>query len=290
MFRLLVCFFVFSGAAHAQSLDDILDRARRYVAAYEEDFGTLIGEEEYVQTATWQAQSTGGSVIGSGRGGAAPSSAGRRQQRRLSSDFLLVRIGPTWYGVRNVLRVDGLRTEARENSFSAILAKSPDALAEQLDAIYVDNARYNIGDFQRTFNIPTFPLTILRDENFQRFVFEPGGDKEIDKVQVREVKFSEARRPTLVRGPSGEERFSHGSLWIDPASGRILKTEITVDGKTGSTSFKASMIVEYESSTKLGLLVPRTMQERYDTDSHYITCLATYSKFGRFEVTVDAKD
>src|SRR5262245_61148901 len=114
----------------------ILQRTRAYVESYEEKLGTLIGEEDYVQTATWN--------------GSPASRRDRIEQRRLSSDFLLVRVGETWLGVRNVLQVNRRPVDGGQAGFNGILDGTPDAIAQRFKQTYESNSRYNLGDFVRT--------------------------------------------------------------------------------------------------------------------------------------------
>jgi hypothetical protein len=44
--------------------------------------------------------------------------------------------------------------------------------------------------------------------------------------------------------------------------------------------------VTYKLSSKLNMLVPDTMEERYDSEFHRVDATATYSNFRRFETEV----
>ena len=64
-------------------LIDLLQRATEYVAQYEAELGNLIGSEEYLQNAVWLAPSQRGAPM-----------VAKRLQRRVSSDFLIIQVGP----------------------------------------------------------------------------------------------------------------------------------------------------------------------------------------------------
>jgi hypothetical protein len=204
----------------------------------------------------------------------------------MSSDFLLMRIGPAWVGVRNVLRVDGRPAETKTTDFAKAFTGSRDSAIAQINAVLEDNARYNIGDIGRTINVPTFPITMLRPDVFHRFSFEKSREVNIGGVKTWELRFAETSHPTLVRGFDGEDQDEHGRVWIDPETGKVLKTETIIDGKGAGHPFQATVTVIYEVNAKLGILVPATMQERYRNSFHSIDCLAKYSNFHRFEVDV----
>jgi hypothetical protein len=98
------------------------------------------------------------------------------------------------------------------------------------------------------------------------------------------VNFREIRGPTLVKDGNGRDQFSHGTLWIEPLSGRVIKTEVSVPS-LGFPVFRARTIVTYAENTALRMLVPATMDEHYDSDTgHRLDCHAEYFDFHRFEV------
>jgi hypothetical protein len=252
------------------SLKVILERAGKYVAAYEEQLGAIIGEEDYVQDAEWTKR-----PIGS-----------RTAHRHMNSDFLLVRVGSTWVGVRDVKQVDQQGVSNQPADFTKALEGSMDTVVRRLKTILIDNARYNIGDLARTINVPTFSLTVLHPADMQHFSFKKGPATKIGDVTSREIRFDEVVRPTLVRGLNGEDEPQHGTLWIDPQTGKVLKTEVVINGKSGKNAFEAAITVTFTFNPKVGMLVPATMQERYKAPNHFIECLAKYSNFHRFEVDV----
>ena len=266
----LVC--LLTVAVHAQNaprlqpvdLGMVLERAETYVSEYEQQLGMIIGEENYVQNATWMTRGF-------------PNSVAQRQQRRLRSDFLLLPILEQWYGVRNVLRVDGLPVEA-----PATFPESP----EEIIANRTD-AQHNIGEFARTFNVPTFALTLLRPDNINRFSFEKRDEDRIDDVNTWEIEFSETVSPTVVRGSNGDDRFATGRFWISPESGEVLRTELVFDVDSDEGRYEARIRVQYEANALLGLLVPDTMDEHYDSRFHSVDARADYSNFKRFSVRVE---
>ena len=278
----LICFTVAAdaGPQGVPDLKTVIERAQNYVKAYQEQLGTLIGQENYEQAAKWDSNTTvsNGTTRSGMRAGT--------QRRKMSSDFLLSRIEGQWFGVRNVLTVDQRRIDGKPADFARILAQSPVTAAQQLEAITAANRRYNIGDFIRTFNVPTFPLKILHSSNVSRFVFEKGAEKKIGNATALEIRFSEASHPTMIRDLNGNDQAQEGSLWIDPDTGTVLKTETRITARTGSIWGKVTLIVTYKQSTKLNMLVPDAMEERYDSEFHRVDATARYSNFRRFETEV----
>jgi hypothetical protein len=272
---LLVCCGI-AGNARTQAVADlktVLERALNYVANYEEQLGAIIGEESYKQTAVWDGTRPGGLRVGT-------------QRRRMLSDFLLTRVETEWYGVRNVRTVDGKPVSDKQTDFAKILTQSPDTVAAQLGEISKNNRRYNIGDFIRTFNVPTYPLKVLYRSNFRRFAFELKGKTSIGNVMVWEIRFTEVLHPTMIMDLSGDDQPQHGTLWIDPATGEVLKTETVIDARRGTVRGTVTFVVTYKENPKLNMLVIDEMREKYDSELHRVKCTATYSNFRRFETEV----
>ena len=80
--------------------------------------------------------------------------------------------------------------------------------------------------------------------------------------------------------------FSSGFLWIEPNTGRILKTEFLVENPYPKQKARGQAIVTYTEDKKLGVYVPSLMIEHYETDESYVDCRADYSGFRYFNVDV----
>lgn len=272
---LLTCCSLVARSETAPNLKTVLERAQNYVATYEQQLGTVIAEEDYWQKAIWEPIARG-----------ALRSGGRTLDRHLSSDFLLVRVGETWFGVRNVLRVNRTPVDSKRTDFSDILSEQPTSIIQHLREIQANNTRYNIGDFVRTINVPTFPLTVLERANFKRFSFEKGPQKKFDNTVTWEVRFTEVAHPTMIRDLQEKDQIQRGRLWIDPQTGRVFGTETRVEVKSADTRFTCVFVVNYKQSPKLNMLVPDSMRENYDSQFHHVEGIATYSNFRRFETDV----
>jgi len=257
-------------AQHAE----ILKRATEYVTKYEAELGNLIASEEYLQNVAWLVRGARGPMVG------------RRQQRRTSSDFLMIQIGPEWTGLRKVNSLDGFKVKDEE-TFEEAFDDSPAGNSKRLKGLIEESARHNIGDILRQINVPTFALSVMRKGYVEGFTFERAGDDKINGTQTLAFRFREVSLPTMVRGKNNENLFSTGTLWIEPETGRILKTEFLVENRFENDPIKARVIVTYTESTKLNMLVPSLMVEQYESGGNQINCRATYSNFRPF--TVDVK-
>jgi hypothetical protein len=252
----------------------VLDRASKYVDVYEEEqLGSLLASESYLQRATYLDER--GVNLG-------------REQRFTEGDFLILLLDDDRVGIRMVTSVDRARIQKKEKSFEAIADDTPEGIRKRLAAVRDESTRYNIGAVLRTINVPTFALRIVRKNEVGRFSFKKQGTSRISGIETWELRFREERAPTLTRGLNDESLFSSGSLWIEPGTGRILKTDYRIQNPFTKPGVEGRITVTYVQHKALGMLVPSEMTERYNTDLDTVDCTANYSNFRRFNVDISA--
>ena len=259
---------------NSHELISALQRATEYVTQYEAELGNLIGNEEYVQNAAWLAPTGRGNPM-----------VAKRLQRRVSSDFLIIQVGPEWAALRKANRVDGSKVKETEPAFEDAFDNSSEANQKRLLAMKAESTRYNIGDIIRDTNLPTVALKVLRESEVSRFVFERAGSSKIEGIQAWVVRFREQASPTLVIGGKGEFLYSNGTLWIEPETGRVLRTEFIVENRYAPARVKARIVVTSEGKN-IKLLLPSLMDEHYESEFNTVDCKAYYSNFRPFEVEV----
>jgi hypothetical protein len=237
-------------AADDHALSAVLARAGDYVVRFERDLSTIVAEEEYRQDVS----------------GPAPA------RRTLESDLLLVHQPGTrgYLQFRDVFRVDGQDVRPRTERLRQ-LAANPSAVAAA--TIVSESARYNIGDVERTINVPVLALAFLRPDNQWRFAFSaqpaakrraapealPASPHFTVSTEVEVVEYRERERPTIIRSPRGGNVPAHGRFWIEPDSGRVLMSELVAEDRT----VHSTIDVSYQSEPVLGFLVPIEMHEAY---------------------------
>lgn len=88
----------------------------------------------------------------------------------------------------------------------------------------------------------------------------------------------------MIRGRDGRNLPAEGRFWIEPATGRVLVTELIID----DAAVDATITVRYEADDAMGHLVPVEMRERYNNHrgGSRIDGTATYGRFRRFQVQV----
>jgi hypothetical protein len=277
-------------AAQEHRLADVLARAEQYVTQYERRFSVLVAEEHYVQ----EIRRPDTLPVGGGNltrnnpgGGFTPGGGGGVTQRRaLRSDYLLVQLdmGMGWMPFRDVFDVDGKAVRDREDRLVGLfMAPATDAAFDQADRIMADSTRYNIGAVTRTINIPTLALLFLHPDLRARFQFSQHGVEAVAGRDAWVIDYRETRRPTLIKTSNGRDLALTGRLWIDPATGIILKTNLTA----ADPVVRATVTVLFREDADLELWVPAQMDEHYKAarDINDIHGLATYSNYRKFQVS-----
>ena len=91
----------------------------------------------------------------------------------------------------------------------------------------------------------------------------------------------------MVKGENNRDLPSHGRIWIDSETGRILRTSVI----TEDTELRAEIDVTYKAESGLNLLVPAEMKETYAVrrSEARIDGRATYGKYRQFTVTTSEK-
>jgi hypothetical protein len=256
-------------------------RAGTYVAKYQQDFSLLLADERYVQeVANATKASAGDAKRGPGGGGAA-------ETRVLVSEFALVRVEDAdrtlWLAFRDVVNVDGRPVRDREERLQRLFRTPPANALAQAQAIAFAGARYNIGDVVRTVNVPTLALEFLEPAAQARSRFRKTAEVTVDGVRAWVVSFEERARPTRIRTTRAQDVKTKGLAWIDPGTGRILKSELDAEIQRG---LRARITTAYTPDERLQMWVPARMTERYEIESRTITGEATYTNFRRFETDV----
>ena len=226
------------------TLAQVLARAGAYVDEFQRQLSSIVAEETYLQ----EVAPAAGSTVG-------------QHRRALRSDLLLLRPerSLTWVQYRDVFEVDGSPVLERGERITSQSFNATALTAERVNRIRSESARYNIGDIERTLNVPVLPLVILsrRVQPQFRFKVDAAGGTPPRGVETRVpdtphfrisadvwiVRFEERTRPTLVRTPRGASIPSRGRFWIEPQTGRVLMSEMI----TENDDVRAQVNVSYQS-------------------------------------------
>jgi hypothetical protein len=266
--------------ADEPSLESVLKRAAVYVDGFHRQLSTIAGEETYEQEVKGSSTLEPGSAV-----------AGMR--RRLRSDLLLVRPAGSerYVEFRDVFEVDGESVRDGRERLTALVFTPGRGASDQLGRIINDSARYNIGNIRRNVNTPLLSLLFLDAAYQPRFRFtratattssvvessEPPSETLVFRVSMEMwvIEYREVRRGTVIRTLTGGDLPVRGRFWIDPASGRVLMSELRAEER----EMRMAIDVSYQSEPVLGFLVPIEMRERYIHERDHIVGRAVYSNF-----------
>ena len=169
----------------------------------------------------------------------------------------------------------------------------------EASAIVAEGARFNIGDVDRHVNTPLFALRFLERANQRRFRFTrasgdaptstPSATTPDDRVfrvstEVWAIAYRETQVPTLIRTAERRNQPASGRFWIEPATGRVLVSELTV----GDRNVRATIDDSFQSEPLLDMLVPVAMRERSEARRSK-TVLEGRASYGRFRLIPAAR-
>jgi hypothetical protein len=260
----------------------ILQRVGDYVVKFQQQISGIVAEEYYVQNSD-------------------KSDRPFVTHRELKSDLLLVKNeGETngYVQFRDVYEVDGEPVRDRSDRLVKLFMNPSETGKKQAGQIMNESARYNIGNVERNINTPMLVL-ILFDPSYQpRFKYSvstehkgtPRGLPKSDAFKLAgdawEIDYDEVAAPTVIQSnKESPNAFSHGRIWVDPETGRILITELVNEAKTIRTTIRVS----YQSQPLDGVLLPVEMRETYVLKGRFYTFdgEATYGNFRRFAVNTE---
>ncbi len=247
----------------------LLDRAAQYTVDTLPRLSNIVAEERSVQRMTVP-----------------------RASRELVSDYLLVQLKETgdWYAFRDVFQVDGKPVRDRDQRVMRLfLDESPGNALEQASTIAREGARHNLRNIG-TINSPLLVLAFLQPRYRDHFRWlSPRQEKKLGP-DVWSIQYQEFRTPTILKGNGNADVPSHGQIFVEGATGRILKTELLLgqdNPRFGLSAIRVTTTFTYDEA--LGTIVPSQMEEWYPDGSGEVTGLATYGRFRRFGVTTDEK-
>jgi hypothetical protein len=243
---------------------DVLSRAGAVVLRYETELPRLVARETSVQRSTNRTQ---GVVL---------------EQRRLVAEFGWVAFpGSTdVVGVRDVVEVDGRPLTTERQRLQSLLHGSRAGAGVEVRRLLDEAARYNlnIGEGSRNLNLPTLVLFFLHPQAQPRFSWSRRSPTSAD---AWDFDFKERDRPTLIHaGADGREPvISRGQVLIEPNTGVIRRSELRL--RFGGINY--TLVTTLDRMAALDLVLPVSLEERYETSTEIVVGTATYDNYRRFE-------
>lgn len=256
------------------AVETAVAEAGNYLRTFTEEVAGVVLEERYLQQAQGRVMSA----------------------RELVSDLAIMadpRFG--WVEFRDVFNVDGKPVRDRQDRVVELFANpSADSLA-QAQRIVQEGARHNLSpagvQFARTVNLPLAALMFLRLENQPRSKFQRVSLDTISGHRVLIVRSEEVSMPRLIA--SGDNAPVRARFWIEQGTGRVLRTELEMSSRRGTTNIQAIIEVEYGEVREVGLWLPRQMEENYNFSDGMNRPIANvfgraiYTNVRKFRVNID---
>ena len=220
---------------------DVLRVATEYLEEYAPRVSGVTLEEEYTMLDV-----SGGRVSGT---------------RRLTSDVVLLNLAGKVIALRDSFAIDNNPLRERVPRITSLLVKPTASAWERAQAYASESFRHMQAELIARVNEPTLALLFLAPENQSRVTFKIDGRKRMDGAEVVGLRFEEpkAKNPSYVIKTHGDAVAS-GRLWIDPATGRIHQTELSLR----SSSESARITVAYARDPSLDVWLPSAMVDAYE--------------------------
>ena len=263
------------------TLAAVLERAAAYVAEFYRRLSGIAAEEHYLQN--WYSVRRAGERT-------------TLSHRELRSDLVLMKPSSDapWTEFRDVFWVDGHTIRSRDDRLEALLREPTGRASADVSTILAESARFNIGDVDRNVNTPLFTLRFLEAANQARFRFTRSAEAMPDatasaavptpsdrvfrvSTEVWVIAYDEVGARTMIRSAQRKDQPAHGRFWIEPATGRVLVSELIVSDRR----IRATIEVSFQSEPLLEMLVPVAMRERYESkpSRSVLEGQATYGRF-----------
>jgi hypothetical protein len=241
---------------------DVLARAGEVVRMYEVELPRLVARETSAQQVRGRNELS--------------------QQRHFVAEFGWVAFpGSTEVvGVRDVVEVDGRPLTTERERLQSLLHGNQAGAGAEVRRLLDEAARYNltVHNGARNLNLPTLVLFFLHPQAQPRFSWSR---RSPPSAPLWEFEFKEREGPTFIRGGAdGRERVvSRGRVLIEPTSGLLRRSELRLrfDG------INYTLVTTFDRVAALDLVLPVSLEERYETSTDSVVGTAAYDNYRRFE-------
>ena len=179
---------------------------------------------------------------------------------RFVSDVVLLNVNGRITGLRDPFTVDNLRLRERESRIVNILTQPTLEGWKRAQAYAAEQNFRFLFDLILQLNDPAIALQFIAPDMQPKMTFKIEKQEKLDGVPVVRVGFKENAEggKGALLGTKGNA-VAAGRLWIDPATGAVLKTELW------ATSPNESVVntVVYAKAADLDLWLPSKMTETY---------------------------
>ena len=225
----------------APPVTDVVRTAAEYLASYTPRVSGVTLEEEFTLL-----------EVSGGRVGLT---------RRIASDLVLLDLNGKVVGIRDPFAVDSNPLRERTPRITALLQKPTEASWARAQAYAGESLRYFLDELIVRLSEPALTLQFLAPDNQARVTYKIDGRKKLGDVETVVLKFQETKTkpPAYILETPGKA-IANGKLWIDPATGRVHRTELSMQ----SDSESVHVVVEYARDAALDLWLPSSMVATFE--------------------------
>jgi hypothetical protein len=220
---------------------DVLRVAGEYLASYASRSSGVTLEEEYTLR-----------EVSGGRLGLT---------RRITSDIVLLGRSGNIVCLRDPFAVDTNPLRDRAPRITTLLAKPSEVAWARATDYTREFIKYFEDDLILRINQPTLTLRFLAPDNRTRVTYKIDGQKKIGGVETVVLKFQETKtkEAAYILDTPGKA-IASGKFWIDPVTGRIHRTELSMQAESEG----AHVVVDYAYEAPLDLWLPSSMTDTYE--------------------------
>ena len=264
------------GSQPGSGFTTVLASAMRYATNYEQGFALLVADETYVQEL--QRPPNPGTNLSRTNPGGGMQGGGPVSSQVIKSDFILEQLGMDgegWMPFRDTYEVKGRKVRNRDDRLLKLFTTNDKSRFDKAAEISNNSAKYNLGNVARTINIPLLGMMFLHPRVNERFEFTDGGEETVNGRVLRKAVYKEVARPTLIKTSRNRDLALTGTLWIDPFSGTVVRTELNA----ADIQVRCQVTVSFRRDDTLEMWVPERMDEYYKAYSGLddIVATATYT-------------
>jgi len=248
-----------SAVSAQRAMDDLVDRASRYVLAYEGSFWLMALDEEQVQ---WIERPTNpGSNLTRSNPGGGMVGGGAISRRIIKSDYLLVQGGEGrgWTPFRDAFTVNGKELRHQDDRLVRLFQSGNLDSYDLAQKLHDDSRVHDLGNVARTINIPMLGMMLLHPDVRERFSVKHEGNESLAGRLVERFAYRETAKPTLIKTVRGKDLALTGRMWIEPTTGVVVKTEMIA----ADPIVRAMVTTTFRHDPELGVWVPERMEEYY---------------------------
>ncbi len=250
----------------------VLSSAMRYVMNYEQQFALLVSEEHYVQEL--QCPPNPGDNLSRTNPGGGMRAGGAMNIQNIKSDLVLVQLGMDgegWMPFRDAFEVKGKKLRNRDERLLKLFLDNDKGAFDKAARLNEASTKHHLGNVARTINVPTLGMMLLHPRVNERFEFTDGGEESFAGRVLRKAVYREMARPTLIKTTRGRDLALTGTIWVDPFTGAVVKSEMNA----ADPAVRCQVTVTFRRDEALEMWVPDKMVEYYKATLAVDDILAT---------------